>query len=116
MARSWHTDQAEREIMGTIRQAPAPLDLCMVYGDDFTFTIHSSIDLSGYTLSAKVGSVTLTVSETSGMEAGYYYDITITAVQSSAFTSDSMAWTLTWTDTLTKKRTAIAGTIRRITV
>ena len=102
--------------MASIRQAPAPLDISMVYGDDFTFTIHSSIDLSGYTIAAKVGAVTLTVSATPGMTAGYYYNITITAAQSAAFTSDSLAWTFTWTDALSKKRTAISGAIRRITV
>jgi hypothetical protein len=100
--------------MATIRQGPGQLDIALVYGDDFTFPIRSSIDLSGYTLAAKCGSVTFAVTATPGMPVGYYYNITITAAQSAAFTADNLVWTFTWVDPNTKKRTAAAGIIRRI--
>lgn len=100
--------------MATVRQSPGALDILMVWGDDFTFILHSSIDLSGYTLEAWAGATPLTVSPTVGMTTGYYYDVTITSAQSDAFTGDR-TWVLAWTDPETKKRTAIAGVIRQFT-
>lgn len=38
--------------MPQVEQRPGKLDIGIVPGDDFTFNIHSSIDLSGYTLAA----------------------------------------------------------------
>jgi hypothetical protein len=99
--------------MPTVEQRPGPLDIAMVAGDDFTFTLHSSISLAGYTLVAASGSVTFSMIPTPGMDAGYYYNITITAAQSVLFTGDR-AWTLSWTDPATKKRRFGSGMIRLI--
>ena len=94
-----------------IEQAPGRLDIALVPGDDITFIIHSSIDLSGYTLAATSGNLTFAVSATSGMPAGYFYDVTITTTQSSGITADRK-WQLDWTDGNSKKRRAISGTIK----
>jgi hypothetical protein len=97
--------------MPQVEQRPGKLDIGIVPGDDFTFTIHSSINLAGYTLTASSGTVTFTVSPTAGMPAGYYYDITITDDQSVLFASD-LAWKLSWVDAGGKKRRIASGTIR----
>ena len=99
--------------MPQIDQRPASLDIGIVPGDDFAFTIHSPIDLSGYTLAAKTGSVTLSISATPGMPAGYYYNVTITKAQSAAFAADR-SWTLEWDDPNAKHRRVVAGAIRVI--
>lgn len=99
--------------MPQVDQRPGSLDIGIVPGDDFTFTIHSPINLSGYTLSAKSGSVALAISATTGMPAGYYYDITITKAQSVLFTANR-PWTIEWDDPNSKHRMAVRGTIRII--
>lgn len=99
--------------MPQVDQRPGNLDIGIVPGDDMTFTIHSPIDLSGYTLSAKSGSVTLSIVPTPGMTAGYYYNVTITKEQSVLFTADRV-WTLEWDDPATNHRTANRGRIRLI--
>lgn len=97
--------------MPQVDQRPGSLDIGIVPGDDFTFTVHSPINLSGYTLSAKSGSVTFTMAATDGQPAGYYYDITITKAQSVLFT-ENRVWRLEWDDPATKHRTVAKGTIR----
>jgi len=91
-------------------QRPGKLDILIERGDDVRFTIKSSIDLSGYTLAAKSGSTTLSISATEGMPAGYYYDITITKAQTAVLASGSV-WELSWDDTATKHRKAAKGRI-----
>ena len=99
--------------MPQVAQRPGNLDIGIVPGDDFTFTVHSPIDLSGYTLSAKSGAVTFTMSATAGHPAGYYYEITITKAQSVLFTADR-TWEITWDDPNAKHRTVNKGIIRRL--
>ena len=97
--------------MPQVEQRPGKLDIGIVPGDDFTFNIHSSIDLSGYTLAATSGAVTFTITPTAGMTTGYYYDITITSAQSATFTAERW-WVLSWVDGGGKKRRIASGTIR----
>lgn len=98
--------------MGIIQQTPDPNDISMVFGDDLVFTIHSPIDLTGATLSAKVGTVSLTIAASPGLAAGYYYDVIITAAQSAAFV-DGQSWYLLMTDPASKKRTLITGVVHK---
>ena len=99
--------------MPQIEQRAGSLDIGIVPGDDFTFTVHSPINLTGYTLAATTKSVTLTVGASAELNAGFYYDITITKAQSVLFTKDR-AWKFTWIDTATKTRTIAKGIIRII--
>ena len=91
-------------------QRAGKLDILTERGDDVRFTIHSSINLSGYTLAAKCGTTIFTVTPTAGMPAGYYYDITITKAQSTTLASGAV-WEFSWDDTASKHRKAATGRI-----
>lgn len=97
--------------MASIKQIPAKLDLFLVPGDDFVFTIHSSIDLSGYKLTAKAGSIIFTIAEPAGSEEpGHYYNIALTAEQTAGIVRNR-AWYLEWDDTNSLHRRVISGSI-----
>lgn len=99
--------------MPQVRQAPGPLDIGIVPGDDMSFIIHPSTSLAAYTLSSVSGDMTLSIAQTEGMAAGLYYTVTITRAQSAQFTEDR-EWELVWIAPGDKRRTFGKGNIRII--
>lgn len=93
--------------MSSIKQLPSVLDISLVKGDDFTFSIHSSVDLSTFQLHAGCGDQTFKITPISS----YDYDITITKQQSNSFVHDK-SWTLEWVDSNGSHRTILKGTIK----
>lgn len=93
--------------MASLKQLPTPIDIYMVKGDDFTFSIHSDINLSHYTLSARCGELTFKVTPITAFD----YNITITAQQANNIVKEK-TWTLEWIDPNGEHRTVFKGTVR----
>jgi len=90
-----------------IKQEAVNLDILMIRGDDFTFSLNFNIDLTGYTLTANAGSNKLTVIPITG----FNYNITISKQLSNNFIKDQ-SWTLEWTSPDGQHRTILYGVIR----
>ena len=93
--------------MASIKQLPNVLDISLVKGDDFTFSIHSSVDLSTSQLHAGCGDQTFKITPVSV----YDYNITITKQQTNNFVHNK-SWTLEWIDSNNEHRTVLKGTIK----
>ena len=93
--------------MASIKQTPCDLDIYLVKGDDFTFSIHSDVDLSAFQMNAGCGDQTFKITSITP----YDYNITITKQQTNNFVHDK-AWSLEWVDFNGNHRTVIKGTIK----
>jgi hypothetical protein len=93
--------------MSSIKQESANLDILMIRGDDFLFSINFDTDLTDYTLNANAGSNKLTIIPITG----FNYNILISKQQSNTFIKDQ-PWTLEWVDPNGKHRTVLSGVIR----
>lgn len=93
--------------MATLKQLPEKLDIYLVKGDDYTFSIHSDIDLSSYEMEASCGDADFTITKITNFD----YNISITKQQTNSFVHDKN-WTLEWIDPNGQHRTVISGNIR----
>jgi len=81
--------------MATTDQLPDRLDVRMVAGDDFSFTLDFDIDLTGYTFEAKRGADAITVTGTD--LAGGALTVSVTDTQSASWVRGRQGWWLAGT-------------------